>query len=177
MIKIAGSAKRCFVFPADLQAAYEFYSDFRRTFSFLDHITILHHYGEGEYRMLYSATELGIYRVRVLCDLQAERDYRQGVLRIRPLERIASTRSKVGMYSLSGHGYFNSESLFKPNGNQTNIEYKLRLRARLPIPMGLRFMPRTVINEIARNITQWRINEIAEGFIDRSLRAYGNPHN
>jgi hypothetical protein len=173
MITIAGSVHRSFIFPANFQTAFAYYSDFRRTLSFLDHISVTRQYAEDEYRMLYSATELGIYRVRIICDMKAEIDRRQGYLRVHPLEGIPPIQSKAGLYFLSGQGYYNSESIFNPDGDKTKIEYKLRLHARVPIPIGLRFMPIGVINEIARNITQWRITEIAEGFIERSLRAFG----
>ena len=174
MIKLAGSVHRSFVFPADYQTAFNYYRDFNRTLSFLKHISVSNRYAEGEYRLEYNTKELGLYQVRLVCDMQVEIDHLQGILRIRPLQRASAVQSKAGMYSLYAQGFYNSESIFRAHGDRTEIEYKLRLRARLPIPMGLRFMPGSVINEIARNITRWRIREIADGFIERSLRAFGS---
>ena len=122
--------------------------------------------------MLYRTTELGIYRVRVICDMAAQIDRDAGVLRIQPLDGHPPVKSKAGMYSLSGQGFFRSVSIFHPQDEFTEIDYSLKLSATLPIPIGLRFMPVGLVNEIARNIVQWRITEIVGKFIDRSLHTY-----
>ena len=122
--------------------------------------------------MLYSATELGIYRVRVICDMTAIIERKRNILRIQPLDGKPPVRRKAGMYSLSGQGYFNSVSIFKPQDGVTEIDYSLELSATLPIPIGLRFMPVSLVNEIARNIVQWRVNEIVGKFIERSLHTF-----
>ena len=122
--------------------------------------------------MIYATSELGIYRVRVFCDMETEIDHENGVIHITPYNEVEPIRNKAGMYSLSGQGYYSSESIFHNRGEQTEIEYTMEMNASLPVPLGLRFMPGALINEIARNITQWRIEEIAQGFIDRSLQAF-----
>jgi hypothetical protein len=172
MIKISGSVHRSFTFPADLETAFNYYCDMNRTLNFLPHITILQRYADGQYRMLFSTTELGIYRVRVVCDMQAIEDRKNWVLRIVPFDQVRSIQSEAGMYSLTGQGYYTSKSTFKSISDQTEIEYALDLDAQLPLPLGLRFMPGSVVNSIARNITRWRIHETAEGFIERSMRAF-----
>jgi hypothetical protein len=172
MISITGAAHRSFIFPADLPTTFEYYNDVGRVLHFLPHISILQQYTEHQYRMLYSAAELGIYQVRVICDMQAEPDRQAWALRISPLEGARAAQSEVGMYLLSGYGYFNSESLFFEEGKATRIEYHLKLRANLPIPLGLRLVPRRVTQSIARSITQWRIDEIVAGFIERSIRVF-----
>ena len=172
MVNISGSVQRSFLFPADIDTALNYYSNLHRTFSFIDHISIMHHHGDEEYRMVYHATELGIYRVRIFCDIRAEVDCHQSELRVHSLDHYPPMSSKAGIYSLSSQGSYNSRSIFKANGDQTEIKYDLQLNASLPIPIGLRFMPEQVIGQIANNITQWRITQIAENFIDRSLRAF-----
>ena len=148
MINISGSVSRSFIFPSDFDTAFDFYSNLQRTFSFLDHISILEQYSPGEYRMLYHATELGIYHVRVFCDIQTETDRRSGVLQITPLESYPPIASKAGLYSLSSQGIYSSESIFSIQAEGTEIKYKLSMHASLPVPLGLRFMPVGVINEI-----------------------------
>jgi len=172
MIKITGETHRSFIFPAELPTAFEYYSDLNRTFSILPHISILQQYDEGQFRMLFSTTELGIYRVRLICDLQAEIDQDHWIVRFLPLAEAPHVKNKAGISSLSGKGYYSSISLFRPQENHTQIDYKLRLHANLPVPFGLRFMPTNIINDIAARITQWRINEIAETFIEHSLYAF-----
>lgn len=172
MITINGSVQRSFVFPADIPTAFDYYKDMSRTLNFLSHISILDRYDEERYRVLYKTTELSIYRVRIICDIQVESDPYNGLLLIHPICESYPVKTQSGLYSLSGQGLYSSESNFTSEGDQTRIDYKLELHASLPVPLGLRFMPGAVINSIARNITQWRINEIAEGFIERSVRAF-----
>jgi hypothetical protein len=54
-------------------------------------------------------------------------------------------------------------------GEQTRIEYELDLQAELPTPLALRVVPGGVLNRISYNITNWRIDEIAGGFIENSI--------
>ena len=181
MIKIAGSVHRSFIFPADLPTAFAFYGDMSRSLHYPPHISLLHRYDEHTYRMLYSTTELGIYRVRVICDLQVQLDRAGRALRIRSLDPVTPVKSEAGMYSLSGYGQFESESLFTeedldaenlPAGQHTCIEYRLKLSAGLPVPLGLRLVPVRVIQGIANSIVDWRMAETAEGFIERSIQAF-----
>ena len=172
MLDIAGSAKRSFVFPADLSTAFLYYSDLSKTLPFLPHISVLRKHTEDQYRVLYSTTEMGIYQVRIICDFQAECDQLEWGLRIHPLEDIKPPSIEAGFYSLTGYGLFNSESDFFADGKRTLIVYRLKLAARLPVPAGIRLMPKAVLNTIAHSITDWRIQEIAEGFIEKSIRAF-----
>jgi hypothetical protein len=172
MITISGSIQRSFIFPADLNTAFEYYCDLRRTFSFLTHIYLVQQYRELQYRLAYSTTELGIYRVRLMCDIETEMDRKNWVLRIYPLKEITPTPAEVGIQSLLGQGYFASESVFYPMGDQTQIDYSLKIQARLPVPYASRFIPDPVLSKAANNITHWRMQEIAEGFIERSVDFY-----
>jgi hypothetical protein len=172
MIKISGSTHQTFTFPANLEAAFNYYADLNHTLSILPHIAILERYNQSSYRVMYHTTELGIYRVHIICDLEADTDRKNWVLRVTPRTNQKSVREEAGIYSLTAQGSYTSESRFFAQGSQTQVEYKLRLHATLPVPIGVRLMPDSVLNNIARNITQWRIHEIAGGFIERSIRAY-----
>lgn len=172
MIEIAAAAQRSFIFPAGFAAAFEYYADLDNTFSHLPHISLVKQYADGGFRMAFSTTELGIYRVRIYCDLQAEINQAGGVLRMKPLETVKAAKREAGLNSLSAPGNFASQSIFHPQGEQTRIDYTLDLNARLPVPLGLRFMPEKVVEAIARSITQRRFQETVDGFIERSLAAY-----
>jgi hypothetical protein len=172
MIEITGSAQRSFVFPADRPTAFEYYADLRRTFSHLPHIKLITNYAQDSFRMLFSTTELGIYRIRIYCDLQAEFDRTAWVMRIKPLEDVKAASREAGMYSMTAPGYFSSTSVFHAEGEHTRIDYKLDLSASLLAPLALRFMPEIIVEAMARAITQRRFGETVDGFIERSLEAY-----
>jgi hypothetical protein len=172
MITIAGSVHRSFKFPGHLEAAFDYYADIRRTLNMLPHISIVRQYAADQFRMMYSTTELGVYRVRMLCDIQVELDREACVLRIQPMPNSLPVTVEAGVYSLTGQGFFASQSLFRNTGEHTQVEYRFRLSAELPVPFGIRFMPESVLNGIASSITQWRIEEIVDGFIQRSVETY-----
>jgi hypothetical protein len=172
MIKIVGSANRSFIFPAGLQTAFEFYTDMERTLTLIPHVTLMEKYQPNKYRMLYSTKELGNYRVRIFCNLETHPDHNGKSLRVMPLEGAPIVKNKIGMYSLTAQGLYSSVSKFKSRGLQTEIEYSLKLTAELPIPLRIRFMPIKLLNDIAHSITQWRMDEIVEGFVKRSLKMY-----
>lgn len=172
MITITGSVQRSFAFPGRRETAFDYYADIRRTLNMLPHISIVRQYGADRFRMMYATTELGVYRVRMLCDIQAALDREAWTLRIQPMPDPPPVASEVGIYSLTGQGFFASQSLFRNNGESTQVEYRFHLNAELPVPVGIRFMPEPVLNGIASSITQWRIDEIVDGFIQRSLDSY-----
>ena len=173
MIKVAGSVHRSFVFPAELPLAYAYYADIDRVLSYLPHICVARTYGPDRLRLLYHSTELGLYRIRIFADVQTLLEDGH-VLRVRALEGQPPVEAEGGAQSATAQGYFTSKSTFHDAGNQTRVEYKLQLRADLPTPLGLRFMPGLVVGSIARSITNMRIREIVEGFIERSIDAF--PH-
>ncbi len=125
--------------------------------------------------MLYHTTELGVYEVRIYCDLQvdnvSEVDGKK-ILKFCPWDGIEPVEPCTGMKEMSAQGLFSSESVFHEIGDQTRIDYSLKLEAHLPVPTVAFFMPPSVRDRIASSITHWRISEIAEGFIYRSIRAY-----
>jgi hypothetical protein len=172
MIAVAGAAHRSFVFPAELPTAFAYYSDLERVLTYLPHICVVQAYHYNQFRMLYSTTELGVYHIRIFCDLQARLDEKERTLSIIPLNGVSPARTTAGAQSATTHGFFSSTSVFYADGAETTIEYSLQLQADLPRPGRLRFMPRSAVNRIAHGITQRRIGEIAAGFIERSIDAF-----
>lgn len=67
---------------------------------------------------------------------------------------------------------FAIETQFFDLGPQTRIEYTIRLKAELERPLGMRLMPKRVVNRIAQSITDGRVREIADGFIKESMDAF-----
>lgn len=173
MIKVAGSARRSFVFPGELPLVYAYYADVGRLLNFLPHICLVRDYGPDRFRLLYNTTELGTYHIRIYADVETVLD-KGWVVRVKSLDGISPVRSQAGISSTTAQGYFQSESVFYDEGDQTRIEYNLQLQANLPTPLGLRFMPGYMVKRIASSITKMRIREIVEGFVDRSVDAF--PH-
>lgn len=173
MIKVSGSAHRSFTFPGELPLVYAYYADVGRLLNFLPHICLVRDYGPDRFRLLYNTTELGTYHIRIYADVETMLD-KGWVLRVKPLGGISPVKSQAGISSTTAQGYFQSESVFYDEGEQTRIEYSLQLRADLPRPLGLRFMPGYAVKRIAHSITKMRIREIVEGFVDRSVDAF--PH-
>jgi hypothetical protein len=172
MIPITGSTHRSFIFPADRLTAFDFYSDWRRTLGYLTHISFRPQSNNQHYQMLYSTTELGIYQIQVFCNIVTRLDRSSWTLHIQPQEEITTAVRKAGLHSMKANGYYSSQSKFHEHGEQTKIEYHLNLHADLPIPYAIRFMPTPILQNIAHNITQRRIEEIVEKFIQRSIEAY-----
>jgi hypothetical protein len=171
MIKLVGSARRSFVFPADLPLAYTYYGDVGRVLTFLPHICLVRSYGPDRFRLLYNSTELGAYHIRIFADVQTMLEEGR-IIRIHALEGHSPAPAKATLNSTTAQGYFQSRSLFHDEADQTRIDYSLELRADLPTPKGLRLMPGRMVNQIAKSIANMRIREITEGFIERSVSAF-----
>ena len=172
MITIAGMTHQTFNFPADVTTASSFYRDFSCILHYLPHIHLVKAYGPDQFRVMYHTLELSIYRVRIYCDLQVRYDEVSQTLHVSPLLNKLPVRSEATVQSLTAQGYFTSQSIFRPRGEHSVVDYRLSLEARLPKPFGLMLMPDKVIDQIAGNITDWRIHEIAWGFIKRSVQEY-----
>ncbi len=172
MIKIAGTTRQTFSFPADVTTVSTFYRDFSSILHYLPHIQLVRAYGPDQFRVMYHTLELGVYRVRIYCDLQVRYDEATQTLHVAPLLNKPSVRSKATVHSLTAQGYFTSRSIFRSRREHSLVDYQLSLEAWLPKPFGLMLMPDGVIEQIASNITEWRIREIAGGFIARSLEEY-----
>jgi hypothetical protein len=122
--------------------------------------------------MRYETVEMGIYQVKMDCDLEASLDRIKNILEIRPLQGCTPISTHTGIHSLAGQGYFASQSVFRVSGMETAIDYRLHIEASLPIPLALRLVPLFATNRLARIITQRRMVEIADGFIENSIRAF-----
>lgn len=169
-IRLDGSVRRAFLFPAKPQEALAYYAHPEHIFGLLPHIKLVARLGENTYRLLYSSIELNIYRVQLYCDLQAERS--DDTLRFVPLSDSLPVEPKAGLDWLQAPGFYTSTSVFRPKDGQTAITYSLRLWADMPRPLGLRLLPNGTMNRIANTIAHYRINEIATGFIERSIADY-----
>ena len=172
MISVFGSTRRSFVFPSNLPTAYAYYGDLDRILSYLPHIFVLKGYSPNRFRMLYSTTELATYRIRVYADVQATPDKDARVLRVSPLTGLPPVRATAGIRSSTAQGYFSSESIFYDEGDETRIEYSLRLECRLPTPLAMRFIPSKIVDRIAESVTEWRIGEIVDGFVEQSIHEF-----
>jgi hypothetical protein len=172
MIDVAGSTHRSYVFPADRPAAFAYYGDFRNVISNLPLISMVKPFGNERYRLVYRSMELGLYRVRIYCDLEARFDEKKHILHVAPLTGHPPVKSRVTINSLTAQGMYTSESAFRAAGDHTRVDYHLVLKARLPRPLGLKLIPDGILERIAHNITMWRIHEIADGFIERSIREF-----
>lgn len=172
IIRVTGSVRRSFIFPADIATACTYYKDVQRIFAYLPHISLVKVYGQHQYRLLYNTVELKVYRVRIYCDLEAWFDAEKKVLHFRPFSDHPPVKPDATVNSLSAQGSYTSESSFHDEGSHTRIEYLLKLHATLPKPLGLNLIPDSVVEQIAKNITMWRIHEIADGFIERSIKEF-----
>jgi hypothetical protein len=172
VIKITGTTRQTFSFPADVATASNFYRDFSHILRYLPHIHLIRAYGPDQFRVMYHTLELSVYRVRIYCDLQVRFDEASHTLHVTPLFNKPPVRSEATVHSLTAQGYFTSQSIFQGHGDYSVVDYQLSLEARLPKPFGLMLMPDRVIEQIASNITDWRIHEIAGGFIKRSVQEY-----
>jgi hypothetical protein len=172
MINVAGTIRRAYLFPADRPTAFTYYGDLGRLLTYLPHIQLIHDYGNGQFRVLYETAELSTYHIRIFADVQATLDPNDWIMRVAPLTGTLREPPKSGLNWSTAHGSFTSEHFFHEAGDDTQIEYVLRLRAELPTPLGLRLMPSRAVDAIAENIVQRRMREISDGFIERSIQAF-----
>jgi hypothetical protein len=172
VILINGTTRQTFLFPADVATASTFYGDFSRILRYLPHIQLVKAYRPDQFRVMYHTLELNVYRVRIYCDLQVHYNETTQTLHVTPIFDKPPIRSEATVNSLTAPGYFTSQSVFHAQGDQTSVDYGLNLEARLPKPFGLMLMPDRVTQQIAQNITEWRVHEISNGFIKRSIQEY-----
>lgn len=174
MINITGSIKRAFVFPAIPKVALTYYSDLSRVTEFLPHISLVHTYARNQIRMLYETVELGAYTIQIYSDLESSVDWEKMVLHVYPvkIETATPVQPDTSMRHSTGNGLFAIDTQFFDLGNQTRIEYVIRLKAELERPLGMRLMPKRVVKRIAQSITDERVREIADGFIKQSVAAF-----
>ncbi|MCB9134611.1 MAG: DUF1997 domain-containing protein [Anaerolineales bacterium] len=172
MIQVAGSVSRSFLFPAPQTVAASYYRDFDRVVAHLSLISMVKKLGDEQFRVAYNSVELGIYQIKIYCDVRTVFDKKNQILFVQTIDDHPKLTTKSGWNSSSAHGAFASQSVFYPEGNQTRIEYKLHLRAEIPPPHGLRFVPTGVLDQIADNITAWRMDSIIDRFVDETIRDF-----
>ncbi len=175
MIKIASSVKIAFMFPADRNTAFTYYSNIPRLVQHLKHIDLVptESLVENEYRLWYHTVELGRYHIHVYCDVRVEYDYASHRIVLHPIQSFPPVPTKVAVNSTSTRGYYSSEGHFMDAGKDcTRIEYTLKMDASPPKPKGMRFVPGKIVDSVAQNITSNRMKEIADGFIESSVQGF-----
>lgn len=174
MINLSGSIKRAFVFPASPKVALTYYSDISRVAEFLPHITLVHAYSINQIRMLYETVELGAYTIQIYSDLESSVDWDAMALSVYPvkIKEAPPIQAETTMRQATGSGLFAIDTQFYDLGNQTRVEYNIRLKADLERPLGMRLMPKRVVKRIAQSITDERVKEIADGFIKSSIEGF-----
>ena len=170
MINIAVSAQRVFTVPADLARTTAHLRDFGHALDYLaPHLRRVATYARDQYRMLYSVTEAGIYRVAFYCDIQIEFDENRQILRVTPLEGVPPVAPKATLNSLTGQGAYRSRSAFQPAGPHTRITYDVEIKAAVPKRLEWKLIPDAVITRVVEDVVQLRLNEITGTFIARSI--------
>lgn len=169
MITVSGTTRLTFMLPTDVQTAFLFFQDINRIITNLPRIEHIHSHSEQHLRLCYVSRELNTYDVRIYCDVIAEYDAQTYSVRLRPKRVEPVIKASSGLKSTTAYGRYSSESVFYPEGSQTRLEYAIQLQAELPKPWAVKFVPDGVMSAIASNITNVRIKEIADGFINQSI--------
>lgn len=172
MIQVSGSVSRSFLFPASWEVAANYYKDFNRVVKHLSLISMITQLEADKFRVMYHSVELGVYNIKIYCDVRTIFDETDRVLIVKTFDDHPKMQSKSGWNSSEAHGAFASQSAFYEEGAQTRIEYKLHLRAEVPPPLGLRVVPAVVLDQIADNITAWRMDTIIDRFVEDTIKDY-----
>jgi len=172
MIRVAGSARRKFIFPARMAETFKYYRNLERSFAFLPHIRLVHSRTPGHYRLEYSNLELGLYTVKIYCDVACEVDEGEYAIRIAADPHGMAVKPRSGLYSMSCHGTYHSVTLFDAQGEQTLVDYRIELNAHLPLPFSMRWIPAGLMDGVAQNRFVMHTDEIIDSFVKRSIEAY-----
>ena len=174
MIKLAGDATRSFQFPASLETTYTYFADVPRLISLLPYMSLVGRAENGDLRVRFSSTELSSYHINVLCDVRVNLDKKAPALFIVPVDNLPPIHPEATLNSTTARGYIAIDVFFSEGEDEetaetiTTVRYNLNLKGTLPTPKGLRFMPGAVLSRIAQGITNGRLKELAEGFIQNS---------
>ncbi|MEZ4515838.1 MAG: hypothetical protein R3C44_03020 [Chloroflexota bacterium] len=172
MIKLDGTIQRRFFFPSDSQTTLLYFSELGRIIYFLPHISVVDTLDKDHIRIHYQTVELGAYTINVYCDLGCEAFPEEMSIKVGPFEVDEVIKPEATLNSTSGYGYFSSQALLEDEGDGTGIDFQFRFQAKLPRPRGLRMMPRRVVDRIAMSISQGRMEEMIEGFMESALAAF-----
>jgi hypothetical protein len=170
-IRVRGRSRTRFLLPTNLTNSLNHFSQFEKVFTNLPHIHPVKSGPNNTFRLQYKTLELGIYRVEIICDVQVSMVEEPNILRMifEPISSPEPVKTRVGLHSMSGKGLYRSESIFQAHGQDTIVNFSLELEADLPCPWGLLVVPPGARNRIAHSITNYRIQEITQGFIQRSI--------
>jgi hypothetical protein len=165
MISIAVSAQRTFTLPADLATTIAYFRDFERTIRDLQYLNLVKTYAQDQYRILYSTTEAGIYHVAFYCDIQVEFDEKNQAIRVIPLAGISPVSPNVTVNSMTGQGYYASQSIFQPAGSNTSIDYVVEIKAEVPKRLELKLVPDRVVKHVVENLVRQRLQVITDAYV------------
>lgn len=140
-----------------------------RMVNYLQHIELVNALPGSQYRLYYNTVELGTYHIHVYCDVRMDMDSDCQTMRVVSVENLPTIETEVTINATTTRGFYSSETFFHEEDGQTRVEYTLSLQANPPRPKGMRFMPRQMVDKIANNITNHRMREIAENFIESSI--------
>ena len=140
-----------------------------RLSNYLQHIEMVNSLPDYQYRLYYKTVELGTYHIHVLCDVRMDIAPGYHTMRVVPVENLPPIETYVTFNATTTRGFYSSEAFFHDEGDETRVEYTLAIQAKPPRPKGMRFMPGKMVDKIANNITNHRMREIAEYFIESSL--------
>lgn len=172
MIKLNGAAQREFHFATDANTAMQYFGALSQMVHYLPHIELLEEYSLTEVRVCYSSLELGAYTINIITDLECLVDADNMSIVIRPLKGKEPVKGEASLNSTIGYGYFTSAAYLENSGDETFIDFRLKMAANLPRPRGLRMMPGRVVNRIASSISQGRVNEIIDGFMVNAIDSF-----
>jgi hypothetical protein len=168
MIEIAVCVGRAFTLPVDLAAARRHFRDFRQILEYLPDLRLVRTYARDQYRILYSATHAGVYRVDLYSDVRARFDQAEDALCVTPLQGFAPVASKATPASLTGQGDYFSRLRFRAAGARTDADYEVQITAALPKPVGLKLVPNAAVRLFVERVVRQRIQELTDAFIRRS---------
>ena len=174
MITLNGTIQRRFYFPADPLTALVYFSDLSRVTYHLPHIGVVEAYSADRVRIRYQTVELGAYTINIVCDLDSRVDVEKREIVIAPLEGCADVAQEATLNATTGYGYYSSFARLFPDEDGTGIDYHFEFKAQLLRPRGLRMMPKRVVDRIAHSISLGRVEEIAEGFMENAVEAFGD---
>jgi hypothetical protein len=172
MIKLNGAAQREFQFRSDVDCALQYFGALSQMIQYLPHIELVEEYSPTEVRVCYSSQELGAYTINIITDLELIADPDNQSIFIRPLKGKEPVKGEASLNSTIGYGYFTSAAYLDDCEEGIFIDFRLKIAANLPRPRGLRMMPGRVVNRIASSISQGRVNEIIDGFMENAIESF-----
>jgi hypothetical protein len=172
MIQVAVSVQRSFLFPADVRTTSGFFREFRRVLGYLPHLRLVKTFGPDQYRVLFTTTEAGVYRLAFYCDLQVNYDEQFETLHVTPLTGFPAVPAKASIGSLTGQGSYSSLSVLRPLAGGTHVDYEVKITATVAKRLEWRLIPDRAVEHIANERTRQRLAEMTDHFIARSIAEF-----